>query len=211
MVRTRRPRTKAIPGLGEGYKLTISVPAFLKQGSDLEFRRLIHHLFGFLARLEAIREGHGATIGLAGIEYTVLVSIAHLSIAADVSVRDVAEHLHLSGAFVTTVTNRLLNKGLVAKRIDPADRRRLCLTVTNRGRDLLAKLAPMQRQVNDAQFEDLSAEEFRQLSELMERLVASSTRALSLQRYLADHTANATKPRSARASLRRKTARDTGE
>nr|WP_283771095.1 MarR family transcriptional regulator [Roseococcus pinisoli] len=164
-----------------------------------------------MARLEAIREGHGATIGLAGIEYTVLVSIAHLSIAADVSVRDVAEHLHLSGAFVTTVTNRLLSKGLVAKRIDPTDRRRLCLTVTNRGRDLLAKLAPMQRQVNDAQFEDLSAEEFRQLSELMERLVASSTRALSLQRYLADHTANATKPRSAKASPRRKTARDTGE
>ncbi|TCH96463.1 MarR family transcriptional regulator [Roseococcus sp. SYP-B2431] len=185
----RKPKTeaKAKPGLGEGYELTVSSPILLSQGSDREFRRLVHNLFGFLARHEAIREGHGAFIDLAGIEYTVLISIAHLSAESDVSVRDVAEHLHLSGAFVTTVTNRLLAKGLVAKRTDPTDRRRLCLTVARQGRDLLATLAPTQRQVNDVQFEGISAEEFRTLSNLIERLIDSSGRALSLQRYLAEN------------------------
>lgn len=191
----KKPKTeaKARPGLGEGYELTVSSPVLLAQGSDRDFRRLVHNLFGFLARHEAIREGHGAFIGLAGIEYTVLISIAHLSAESDVSVRDVAEHLHLSGAFVTTVTNRLLGKGLVAKRTDPTDRRRLCLTVTRQGRDLLATLAPTQRQVNDVQFEGISAEEFRTLSDLIERLIDSSGRALSLQRYLSEN-ARATAP-----------------
>lgn len=192
-LRNPKAEAKAKPGLGEGYELTVSSPVLLADGSDRDFRRLVHNLFGFLARHEAIREGHGAFIDLAGIEYTVMISIAHLSSEADVSVRDVAEHLHLSGAFVTTVTNRLLAKGLVAKRTDPTDRRRLCLTVSRQGRDLLATLAPAQRQVNDVQFDGLSVEEFHKLSELIERLIDSSGRALSLQRYLAEN-ARTTKP-----------------
>ncbi|WP_424813514.1 MarR family winged helix-turn-helix transcriptional regulator [Roseococcus sp. YIM B11640] len=192
-VRKPKAEPKVKPGLGEGFELTVSSPALLANGSDRDFRRLVHNLFGFLARHEAIREGHGAFIGLAGIEYTVLISIAHLSTDADVSVRDVAEHLHLSGAFVTTVTNRLLTKGLIAKRTDPTDRRRLCLTVTRQGRDLLATLAPTQRQVNDVQFDGISAEEFRSLSSMIERLIECSGRAISLQRYLADN-ARATVP-----------------
>jgi DNA-binding MarR family transcriptional regulator len=158
----------------------------LPDGSDREFRRLVHNLFGFLARHEAIREGHAAYIGLVGIEYTILISIAHLSAEADVSIRTVADHLHLSGAFVTTVTKRLLAKGLVDKAMDPSDRRRLCLTVTEQGRDLLAKLAPTQRQVNDVEFGSLSMEEFQRLSGMVERLLESSAHALALQRQLAE-------------------------
>ncbi len=197
-----KAEAKAKPGLGEGYELTVSSPVLLSQGSDCEFRRLVHNLFGLLARHEAIREGHGAFIGLAGIEYTVLISIAHLSAEADVCVRDVAEHLHLSGAFVTTVTNRLLAKGLVAKRTEPTDRRRLCLTVTGEGRALLATLAPTQRQVNDVQFEGLTVEEFRSLSNLVERLIHSSGRALSLQRYLTENARAAT-PKTASRRIAR--------
>jgi len=195
----KKPKTKStsMPGLGEGYELTVSSPVLLAEGSDREFRRLVHNLFGFFARHEAIREGHGEFIGLAGIEYTVMISIAHLSLDSDVSVRDVADHLHLSGAFATTVTNRLLTKGLVAKRTDPADRRRLCLTVTREGRDLLATLAPAQRQVNDVQFEGITTEEFRTLSGLIERLIDSSGRALSLQRYLAENARTAPPARHA--------------
>jgi len=55
--------------------LTVSRPELLVQGSDRAFRSLVHGLFGFFARHEAIRSGHGARIGLVGIEYTVLISI----------------------------------------------------------------------------------------------------------------------------------------
>ena len=166
--------------------LTISRPEMLVDGSDLAFRRLVHELFALFARHEAIREGHGAVIGLAGVEYTALISINHLSRVGDVSVRTLADHLHLSGAFVTTVTNKLLKRGLISKAENPADRRRVCLKVSPQGRALLERLAPRQRQVNDVQFGCLSATEFTTLLLLVEKLVDSSDHAVALQRYLAE-------------------------
>lgn len=171
------------------------------QGSDRAFRALVHGLFGFLARHEAVRAGHGARIGLVGIEYTVLISIGHLSVhEGDVSVNRIAEHLYLSGAFVTTITNKLLQRGLIHKTPDPRDRRRVRLEISEKGWARLAELAPVQRQVNDVQFDCLSAAEFKQLLSLVDRLIDSSNRALSLQAYFAEKTTGMA-PDRARALL----------
>jgi MarR family transcriptional regulator, organic hydroperoxide resistance regulator len=167
--------------------LTVSRPELLVDGSDDQFRKLVHDMFAFFSRHQAIREGHAAQIGLAGIEYTILISIRQLSRAGDVHVALVAEHLHLSGAFITTIINRLTAKELVEKTAQPDDRRRVRLTVTRKGMELLERLAPRQRKVNDAEFECLDAREFNQLSRMMERLVESSDKSLSLQRYLTEN------------------------
>lgn len=167
--------------------LTISRPEMLVDGSDRAFRSLVHGLFAFLARHEAVRAGHGARIGLVGIEYTVLISIGHLGVhESDVSVNRIAEHLYLSGAFVTTITNKLLQRKLIHKTPDPNDRRRVRLEISEKGWALLAGLAPVQRQVNDVQFDCLSATEFKQLSKMIDRLIDSSNRALRLQAYFED-------------------------
>jgi DNA-binding MarR family transcriptional regulator len=167
--------------------LTVSRPELLVDGSDGQFRKLVHDMFAFFSRHQAIREGHAAQIGLAGIEYTILISIRQLSYEGDVHVARVAEHLHLSGAFITTIIHRLTGKGLVEKTPQPDDRRRVRLTVTKTGMELLERLAPRQRKVNDVQFECLDAREFLQLSKMMERLVDSADKALSLQRYLREN------------------------
>src|ERR1044072_8687442 len=78
--------------------LTSSRPELLSGGRDRQFRHLVHALFGFAAHHERIRTGHARVIGLAGIEYTVLIAIAHLSQDGDVSVKSVADHLYVSGA-----------------------------------------------------------------------------------------------------------------
>jgi DNA-binding MarR family transcriptional regulator len=175
----RRPKPASVPA-----PLTISRPELLINGSDRHFRRLVHGLFGFLARHEAVRAGHAARIGLVGIEYTVLISIRHLAAEeTDVSVNRVAEHLFLSGAFVTTLTNKLVKRGLIHKRPDPSDRRRVRLEVAEKGNALLAELAPVQRQVNDVQFDCLSRAEFLQLLDVTERLIDCSNRAIRLQSY----------------------------
>ncbi len=101
-------------------------------------------------------------------------------------VRAVADHLYLSGAFVTAVTNKLMAKGMIEKASHPVDRRRLSLTVTARGAELLERLAPTQTMVNDVQFDCLSAKEFHQLLDMTQRLVDSGDRAIALQRYLAE-------------------------
>jgi DNA-binding MarR family transcriptional regulator len=178
------------PASGHARKkppLTISRSEMLVNGSDRHFRRLVHSLFGFLARHEAVRSGHAARIGLVGIEYTVLISIRHLAAEeGDVNVNRVADHLHLSGAFVTTITNKLLKRGLIHKSIDPADRRRVKLQVSEKGDALLAELAPVQRLVNDVQFGCLSRDDFLQLLDIIERLITSADGAVRLQAYLAD-------------------------
>jgi DNA-binding MarR family transcriptional regulator len=174
--------------------LTISRPEMLVDGSDRPFRHLVHALFGFLARHEAVRAGHGARIGLVGIEYTVLISIGHLSAEEkEVGVNRVADHLYLSGAFVTNVTNQLLKRGLIYKTPDPNDRRRVRLEISPEGWNKLAELAPVQRIVNDVQFDCLTAEEFKQLSDMIDRLIDSSNRALRLQAYFAEQAG--TEPR----------------
>jgi len=186
--------------------LTTSRPELLVDGSDQQFRRLVHSLFGFLVRHQTLREGHAAVIGLPGIEYTTLISIRHLAALGDVHVKAVADHLHLSGAFVTTVTNKLESKDLIEKAAHPVDRRRLSLTVTPRGAELLERLAPTQMQVNDVQFGCLSAREFQQLLDVVQRLVETSDRAIALQRYLAETNAKPISPalRNPDASKRRK-------
>lgn len=166
------------------FPLTISRPELLVNGSDRDFRHLVHSLLGFLSRHEQLRDGHGRTIGLAGIEYTTLISIAHLSVDGDVNIKTVADHLHLSGAFVTTLAQRLLKAGLIYKRVDPSDRRRVTLTVSAKGHALLEKLAPTQRKVNDAEFACLKRSDLRYLINKVDELIVSSDRALALQDYL---------------------------
>lgn len=169
------------------FPLTISRAELLIGDSDREFRHLVHGLFGFLARHEKIRAGHAKLIGLVGIEYTVLISIAHLSMAGDVSVKRVADHLHLSGAFITSTVRRLVQLGLVHKRIDQGDRRRVTLTVSAKGHALLEKLAPTQRQINDIEFGCLSREDFRLLLGIVDRLIECGDSAVALQTYLLSH------------------------
>jgi DNA-binding MarR family transcriptional regulator len=181
-----RPRSETRPRgrKANAFPLTTSRPKLLVGGRDRDFRHLVHGLFGFAAHHERIRSGHAKVIGLAGIEYTVLISIAHLSQDGDVNVKTVADHLYLSGAFITAVAGRLLKLGLIDKKIDPDDRRRVALTVSANGRAALERLAPIQRKVNDVEFGSLSREEFQLLTGIVDRLIESGARAVALQNYL---------------------------
>jgi len=163
--------------------LTVTRPELLNDGTDRNFRKFVHNIFAFMARHEAIRDGHARQIGLAGIEYTVLISIGHLGLDGDVNVKTVADHLHMSGAFITTVTSKLQTLGLVEKTQDSVDRRRISLVTTEKGKSLLRTLAPYQREINDVEFASLSREEFQFLSKIIEDMIVTGDEAVALQRY----------------------------
>lgn len=164
--------------------LTISRGDLLVDGGDGVFRRMVHAFFAFNARHETIRDGHARRIGLAGTEYTTLISIAHLGQNTPVNVKTVAEHLHVTTGFITNTTRKLQSRGLVRKTRDTTDRRKTNLTVTPKAIALLEELAPFQRPVNDAEFGCLSRTEFLQLSGMIERMVSSSEEAARLQQDL---------------------------
>lgn len=163
---------------------TVSKPELLIDGSDQKFRSFIHDFLAFSQMLTDIRAGFGEYLGLTGIGYTTLISIAHLQGATGIGVNAIAEHLHLSGAFITTEVAKLVRAGLVSKRVNAKDKRRVLLTVTAAGRKLLNKLAVLQAPVNDALFDALTAEEFVRLKVIMARLVPCAAHGLSLLAYL---------------------------
>jgi DNA-binding MarR family transcriptional regulator len=159
---------------------TVSKPELMPGGSDAAFRSFIHSFLAFSARVNQIRGGFGAYVGLSGIAYTTLMSIYHLEGEDGVGVSRVAEHLHLSGAFVTIEVAKLVEAGLVQKRPNDRDRRRVLLTVTDKGHAVLDALVPLQVPVNDALFDCLSGDEFQVFAGMLERLVACGDRAHAL-------------------------------
>jgi MarR family transcriptional regulator, organic hydroperoxide resistance regulator len=181
--RGQTPRRTEPSSSRGGLPLTITRPELLNDGTDRDFRKLVHNIFAFMARHETIRDGHARQIGLAGVEYTILISIGHLGLDGDVNVKTIADHLHMSGAFVTTVTSKLQTLGLVEKTQDSVDRRRISLAITEKGKALLRKLAPYQREINDVEFGPLSREDFQAISRILEALIDSSDKAFALQRY----------------------------
>jgi DNA-binding MarR family transcriptional regulator len=181
--RGQTPRRAEPSNTRGGLPLTVTRPELLNDGTDRDFRKLVHNIFAFMARHETIRDGHARQIGLAGVEYTILISIGHLGLDGDVNVKTIADHLHMSGAFVTTVTSKLQTLGLVEKTQDSVDRRRISLAITEKGKALLRKLAPYQREINDVEFAPLSRDDFQAISRILEALIDSSDKAFALQRY----------------------------
>ena len=170
-------------GQGSAH-LTVTRPELLLHGNDTEFRKLVHDSLAFAARLVAIRDGYGSVMGITGPQYTILISIAHLNRSGDVSVSRVAEHLHLSGSFVTNEIGKLIRLGLVEKAQDDNDRRRVLLTVSPTGWERFQELAAIQSRVNDVHFGCLSREDFLTLRRIMSELVDCTDQALMLLRYL---------------------------
>src|SRR6266480_5027342 len=108
---------------------TISRPALLVDGSDGEFRGLIHDLIAYGHRLDACRDAFATIVGISGAQYEILMLVSR---ADGLSVGEVAARLHRSGAFITIEANRLAQRGLLDKGSDPADGRRVLLKMTSK-------------------------------------------------------------------------------
>jgi DNA-binding MarR family transcriptional regulator len=169
-----RPRRKPLP-------LTVSRPGLLARGSDAEFRGLIHDLIAYGHKLDACRDAFAAIAGVSGVQYEILMLVSR---ADGLPVGEVAARLHRSGAFITIEANKLVAQGILDKASDPADGRRVLLKNTARSFELLERLAPYQRRVNDVLFEFLDAKRFRELRALAAQLVGSGDRAVAMLELL---------------------------
>jgi len=159
---------------------TTSNPEHLIDGDDQKFRQMIYDIMAFGARLETVRNGLGLLLGgLPGPQYSILITVRMLTgQGSRASVGAVAEYMHVTGAFVTAETKKLQNLGLLEKRSDPTDGRRVLLALTDQAQRKLNDLAKYQVPVNDALFIGINRSEFETLSDVMQRLVAQSDGAL---------------------------------
>ncbi len=164
--------------------LTASKPELLDKDGDRTLRALLYDFFAFGRSLEAARAKFAGYAGLSPTQYLILIAITHFKSDEPMGINQLADWLRLSGAFVTNEVNKLVSDGLIEKNAHPSDGRRVQLAVTEHGVNSLARLAALQRPINDALFGMLTREEFKQLSQLLSRLAANGDLAVKLAEHV---------------------------
>lgn len=136
--------------------------------TNFELDRFLPYRLSVLASRvsRGFAERYRSRFGLSVAEWRVM---AHLSQADSVSVRDIHLRADLEKSKASRAAARLEAAGLVEKRAGDADKRLVALSLTRRGRAVMAELIPLARGYE---------------AELMERLApderAALDRALSL-------------------------------
>jgi DNA-binding MarR family transcriptional regulator len=72
---------------------------------------------------------------------------------------ELAESFNVSRPNITNLINSLIEKGLVKQLEDAKDRRKKCLTLTQKGEDILEGIQPFRQKANSRLLEHLDSEE----------------------------------------------------
>jgi len=158
---------------------SVSRKALLVGGSDLAFRRAVDDLVRLAARLQEVRGGLAACIGITPPQYNIVMHLARHAPAAGLRLGALAEALGVSLSFVVAEVRRLQVKGLVATRRDPSDGRAMLARLSAAGRRALARAAPRMQRVNDRLFAALSRAELLELGRLAAAVQGHSEAALA--------------------------------
>jgi DNA-binding MarR family transcriptional regulator len=180
----------------ERRPLTVGRAELLTGGTDQDFRQFLHAFMVFSRRLEAIRNHLAQQVGVTGPQYEILSHLRENAAAGGLTVNEAAERLHCSGAFVTTETGKLCRAGLVLRKRDPEDARRVRLTLSALCERRVREIAPLQRQLNDALFASLTARQFQILGEVFQRLMNDGDRAVALAEFQSKGSAASSKQAS---------------
>jgi DNA-binding MarR family transcriptional regulator len=154
---------------------TISLPALLDKGDkgDGTFRQMLYDIAVAAGHLQEARQFLAERLGVTSPQYNIVMVIAR---AADsksdgISVSDVAAHLNVSGAFVTTEVKKLVKAHLVVKRPNPEDARGVLLALSHEGIERVRALEPDLLMVNNRLFSTLSREDFHSLARIVGSLI----------------------------------------
>ena len=158
--------------------LTVGVEALLVAGNDAAFRDFVADLFAATSGMQAVRRALGRATGLTGSEIAMLLAIRRLSGEGSIGVRAIAEHLHVAGPHVTAEVAKLVEAGLVEKRVAENDNRAVDIRLTAEGRRTLRRLTPLVRAANDVLFAGMSETEMAHVHRFLRRLVATSADAV---------------------------------
>jgi DNA-binding MarR family transcriptional regulator len=162
----------------EVLPLSITRPEIVIDGSDREFRRLIHRMLIGAVRLDAVRESIAERIGVSGTQYTMLMSVLHLQGAAGISIGGLADYLEVTGPHVTAIVNKLVAHGFVRKAVNPKDRRGVLVRLTPMGRKRLLQAFDFIASVNDRLFEGVGREEYRTVGNFHAKFIRNTQATL---------------------------------
>ena len=104
--------------------------------------------------------------GLTALQYTALTVLER---HPDLTAAHLARHSFVTGQSMADMVTALLERGLIDRHRDPADRRRLVIALTPDGRRLLDELRPQVADLQNRMLARLSADEAKELRRLLEQ------------------------------------------
>jgi DNA-binding MarR family transcriptional regulator len=103
--------------------------------------------------------------GLTALQYTALTVLER---HPDLTAAHLARHSFVTGQTMADMVTTLLERGLIERHRDPADRRRLVIALTPAGRSLLDRLRPQVSALQSRMLSPLSADQATELRHLLE-------------------------------------------
>lgn len=140
-----------------------------KRPSTLELHRWFPYRFSRLANEVSLCLHHvyHARWGLSVPGWRVIAVLADY---APLAAKDVAAETAMDFVQVTRAVNELVKKGLVLRREDTRDRRRVSLALSASGRRLYQEVVPYAKQVEEELLHGLGAAQREALADLLDRI-----------------------------------------
>jgi len=192
--------------------LTISLDAFVKNGSDRAYRKLIFELLGLQNQMQRHSDRFARYIGTNNAQFH---AIMIMTATPDLTVSQIAQLMNVTSQFVTIEIGRLIRKGIVEKRPNESDRRSSFLNLSPKGKNLVRELAPVLRRANNLHFRSLTEERARSLTEMLHAIIedgrhviheleSPDIRNAMAPSARAEPETRSSKPRSTRKQVRRR-------
>jgi len=148
--------------------------------SDRRFRQLLYDFSVLGSSLESARSYLASQVGLSSPQYNIAMIVAQYQGAIGVSGSEVAQHLHVTTAFITSEAGKLEQMGWLEKRPNPRDGRGVLLRLTPLGEAKVRQIGPERRMVNDRLFRRLSGKDFRHLAKTVADLIDDFARTVDM-------------------------------
>jgi DNA-binding MarR family transcriptional regulator len=139
-------------------------------------------MYAAMSLLRLLRQEIASALSLSSAEYSVLLAVWYLERDKDMTLRAIADHLHVAAAYVTAEVAGLVDKGLLTKKPDPTDRRAVGVELTAASRDLLSRLAPMLRDINEPLLAGISFRDLDTVHRFFQGVIAHGYDAISVAR-----------------------------
>ncbi len=159
---------------------TISDTTALGEQSDHFIRRITHLHFILSGVLDTIRGGFASMIGVSSFQYVTMQALGRLNSDEPWTVRGIARQMRMTDDYVSTEIAGLVERDLVAKVVNPNDRRVSFLKLTHKGQQALAAITPIQQAVNTALYGHLSREQAEGYTKELEVLLVQADKAADM-------------------------------
>jgi DNA-binding MarR family transcriptional regulator len=151
---------------------------------DTRLREFVADFYAAISMMRILRQEIASTLSLTSAEYSVLLAVWYLERKKEITVRAIADHLHVAAAYVTSEVSRLVAKGLLTKTRDKLDRRAVSVGLTKRARDLLARLERILGDVNRPLFSGLSFRDLASVHRFLRAIIENGSDAIrAAQRF----------------------------